>query len=225
MTDARIREGRRVATGSPITCRDAGGTRQGVPRWRTGARAGGHRVRRNGHCATGPLNRNRPGCGQWSNGSHRPNSADEAEQGGKRRSRILIEQFRALKLGAAVRRRVCPADTRQGARHHSGPQRRCASCAVPTPTLRDEWVIVAAHFDHLGVRRGVLYPGADDNASGVAMMLEVARSIVAGPGPPKRSIDVHRLRPRGDRPVRFARISWPTRRSRSTRSPSSSRPT
>ena len=49
-------------------------------------------------------------------------------------------------------------------------------------------MIVAAHFDHLGVRRGVLYPGADDNASGVAMMLEVARSIVAGPTPPKRSM-------------------------------------
>ena len=45
------------------------------------------------------------------------------------------------------------------------------------PKLRDEWVIVSAHFDHLGERGGVLYPGADDNASGVAMMLEVARSI------------------------------------------------
>jgi hypothetical protein len=54
--------------------------------------------------------------------------------------------------------------------------------------LRDQWVIVAAHFDHLGVRRGVLYPGADDNASGVAMMLEVARSVVGGSVPPKRSM-------------------------------------
>jgi hypothetical protein len=56
------------------------------------------------------------------------------------------------------------------------------------PQLADEWVIVAAHFDHLGVRRGVLYPGADDNASGVAMMLEVARSIVQGPARPRRSM-------------------------------------
>ncbi|WP_422930567.1 M28 family metallopeptidase [Singulisphaera sp. PoT] len=56
------------------------------------------------------------------------------------------------------------------------------------PELRDEWVIVSAHYDHLGVRNGVLYPGADDNASGVAMMLEVARSIVEGPVKPKRSL-------------------------------------
>jgi hypothetical protein len=54
--------------------------------------------------------------------------------------------------------------------------------------LRDQAVIVAAHFDHLGVRGGVLYPGADDNASGVAMMLEVARSVVLGPVPPRRSV-------------------------------------
>ncbi len=54
--------------------------------------------------------------------------------------------------------------------------------------LRDEWIIVAAHFDHLGVRRGVLYPGADDNASGVAMMLEVARCVARGEQKPRRSI-------------------------------------
>jgi Zn-dependent M28 family amino/carboxypeptidase len=54
--------------------------------------------------------------------------------------------------------------------------------------LRDEWIIVAAHFDHLGVRSGRLYPGADDNASGVAMMLEVARSMAAESTRPKRSV-------------------------------------
>jgi hypothetical protein len=56
------------------------------------------------------------------------------------------------------------------------------------PVLRDQWVILAAHFDHLGVRRGKLYPGADDNASGVAMMLEVARSLVTSRSPPRRSM-------------------------------------
>lgn len=34
--------------------------------------------------------------------------------------------------------------------------------------------VVSAHYDHLGVREGVTYPGADDNASGVAVMLAVA---------------------------------------------------
>ncbi len=34
--------------------------------------------------------------------------------------------------------------------------------------------VVSAHYDHLGVRDGAIYPGADDNASGVAVMLAVA---------------------------------------------------
>ena len=34
--------------------------------------------------------------------------------------------------------------------------------------------VVSAHYDHLGIRNGVLFPGADDNASGVAVMLAVA---------------------------------------------------
>jgi hypothetical protein len=54
--------------------------------------------------------------------------------------------------------------------------------------LRDQWVIIAAHFDHLGVRGGKLFPGADDNASGVAMMLEVARCVIQAPVRPKRSV-------------------------------------
>jgi hypothetical protein len=35
-------------------------------------------------------------------------------------------------------------------------------------------MLVTAHYDHLGIRDGVMYPGADDNASGVAVMLEIA---------------------------------------------------
>src|SRR2546427_3016436 len=34
------------------------------------------------------------------------------------------------------------------------------------PALADEAVVIGAHYDHLGRVDGVLYPGADDNASG-----------------------------------------------------------
>ncbi len=40
-------------------------------------------------------------------------------------------------------------------------------------------VVVTAHYDHLGVVDGVLHPGADDNASGVAIALAVARDLQA----------------------------------------------
>ena len=45
--------------------------------------------------------------------------------------------------------------------------------------LRDEYVIVSAHFDHLGIRGGKTFHGADDNAGSMAMMLEVARLLAA----------------------------------------------
>jgi len=42
----------------------------------------------------------------------------------------------------------------------------------------DEWVVVGAHLDHVGIdATGNLYPGADDNASGSSMLLEVARAV------------------------------------------------
>jgi hypothetical protein len=43
------------------------------------------------------------------------------------------------------------------------------------------YIIVSAHYDHLGVRDGQVYPGADDNASGVAVMLELAAYCITNP--------------------------------------------
>lgn len=40
-------------------------------------------------------------------------------------------------------------------------------------------VIVGAHFDHEGTRNGAVYHGADDNASGTAVLLELARAAIA----------------------------------------------
>ncbi|MSR60357.1 MAG: M28 family peptidase [Planctomycetaceae bacterium] len=56
------------------------------------------------------------------------------------------------------------------------------------PKLKDEYVIVSAHYDHLGIRGEHVYPGADDNAGSVAMLLEVARVFAASPHGTKRSL-------------------------------------
>ena len=58
--------------------------------------------------------------------------------------------------------------------------------------LRDEYVVVSAHLDHLGNHPPAnggdgLYNGAYDNASGIASLIEIARGLAAGPRP-KRSI-------------------------------------
>jgi Zn-dependent M28 family amino/carboxypeptidase len=59
------------------------------------------------------------------------------------------------------------------------------------PQLKNEYVVLSAHLDHLGIGQPIngdsLYNGAMDNASGVATILEVARRLKES-GPPKRSV-------------------------------------
>jgi len=42
-------------------------------------------------------------------------------------------------------------------------------------------IVLTAHFDHVGVREGEIFNGADDNASGTAAVLEIARLLVERP--------------------------------------------
>jgi len=64
------------------------------------------------------------------------------------------------------------------------------------PKLRKEYIVLGAHMDHLGMgerhsmggaeARGLIHPGADDNASGTAMVVELARELKQAR--PRRSI-------------------------------------
>jgi hypothetical protein len=59
------------------------------------------------------------------------------------------------------------------------------------PALRETCLVLSAHYDHLGVRADGadrIYNGADDDASGVATLIETAAALAALPGRPKRSI-------------------------------------
>jgi hypothetical protein len=60
------------------------------------------------------------------------------------------------------------------------------------PALKNEYLVYSAHLDHLGIGEPVngdkIYNGALDNASGCAIMLEVARAFVKMNPRPKRSI-------------------------------------
>ena len=55
---------------------------------------------------------------------------------------------------------------------------------IPGTDLADQYVVVGAHYDHLGGS----FNGATDNAAGVAVALGIARSIAAQPTKPRRSV-------------------------------------
>ena len=64
------------------------------------------------------------------------------------------------------------------------------------PVLKNEVIVIGAHYDHLGrggsgslaAREGGIHHGADDNASGVAGVLELARLFSAEQARPKRTL-------------------------------------
>jgi len=56
------------------------------------------------------------------------------------------------------------------------------------PELKNEVVIVGAHLDHLGFWENYIYNGADDNGSGSAGVLSIARAMALNPKKPKRSV-------------------------------------
>ncbi|HEX8313643.1 MAG TPA: M28 family peptidase [Flavisolibacter sp.] len=62
---------------------------------------------------------------------------------------------------------------------------------LPGTDLKDEYVVISAHYDHVGKRNGVVYPGADDDGSGTVGIMEIAEAFIKakseGKGP-RRSI-------------------------------------
>jgi len=64
------------------------------------------------------------------------------------------------------------------------------------PVLKNETIVIGAHYDHLGrggegslaPRSGEIHHGADDNASGTAGVIELARLLTSQPPKPKRTI-------------------------------------
>jgi len=56
------------------------------------------------------------------------------------------------------------------------------------PALRKEVIVIGGHFDHDGRHLGFLYPGANDNASGSATVMEIARAFAGLKKKPRRSV-------------------------------------
>jgi Zn-dependent M28 family amino/carboxypeptidase len=87
----------------------------------------------------------------------------------------VVERFKALGLQPVSGDYVHPftfAVNRAGTQQKGEGANVLGVCNGSDPKL--PYFVVSAHYDHLGVRDGQVYPGADDNASGVATILEIA---------------------------------------------------
>ena len=151
------------------------------------------------------VNRSKRGAFRWLDQSGRPNAADGIDavaslnhSGVERLFRgslvSLDEMFTAAESGT-----LRPFDLpgvvtiRTTSRHRTIQSANVvARLEGSDPNLRDEHVVYVAHIDHFGVGEPMdgdeIYNGAHDNASGVAILLEIARAYTALPEAPKRSV-------------------------------------
>ncbi len=113
----------------------------------------------------------------------------------------IARRYTSLHLAAVSAGYLQPFDARSAEGAHMGraeprhTENVFALLRGTDPALRDQYVVVGAHFDHLGrsatfaqdpEAKDAIRNGADDNASGTAAVLELARLLA--PTPPRRSI-------------------------------------
>jgi Zn-dependent M28 family amino/carboxypeptidase len=94
--------------------------------------------------------------------------------GGERARAYLVDRFKAVGLAPlnGTYLHPVPLPLRGGAFSRTGGNvvGQLAGTRVP-----QRYVVVSAHYDHIGVRNGVVYNGANDNASGTAALVAIAQ--------------------------------------------------
>lgn len=112
---------------------------------------------------------------------------DTGAPGGERARAYIVGRMEAMGLATMPVGRLQPftaqGRTREGPKSFSGTN---IIGLIPGTRVPDRYIVVTAHYDHVGMANGQIHNGADDNASGVATMLELARRLKAEP--PEHSV-------------------------------------
>jgi Zn-dependent M28 family amino/carboxypeptidase len=99
--------------------------------------------------------------------------------GGEKARRYLMQRLQGM--GFVVAQDTFPL--RRRGQDEGGEPRTGVNLVVTVPgtTFPDRWIVLTAHYDHVGVRNGQVFNGADDNASGTAAVLALAEMLRAAP--------------------------------------------
>ena len=105
---------------------------------------------------------------------------DTGAPGGERARAYIVSRFEALGVAAPPMGRLQPfaaqGRTREGPKTFNGVN---ILGLIEGTRVPDHYIVITAHYDHVGSNGGQIYNGADDNASGVATMLEIADRLKA----------------------------------------------
>jgi hypothetical protein len=95
--------------------------------------------------------------------------------GGEKARAYIVSRFEEMGIAAPAMGRLQPfqATTRRGAVVNGVN----VLGVIPGTRRGDRYIVVTAHYDHVGIADGQIHNGADDNASGVATMLALAADL------------------------------------------------
>jgi hypothetical protein len=103
---------------------------------------------------------------------------DTGAPGGAMARAYIIDRLESLGVVAPPMGREQPWEmqgrTREGPKTFNGVN---FIGVIPGTRVTDRYIVVTAHYDHVGVNDGQIFNGADDNASGVATMLALAAEL------------------------------------------------
>jgi len=120
---------------------------------------------------------------------------ETGSKGQKKAGKYLIEQYKKNKIsfpkGATNYYQPIPASYLNAAYNENLPDSENIWAYIEGSEKPDEVLVISAHYDHVGIKNGEIYNGADDDGSGTVAVLQIAEAFQKakneGHGP-KRSI-------------------------------------
>src|SRR5690606_37274802 len=120
---------------------------------------------------------------------------DTGSEGQKKAGRYLIEHYKKIGLSFPAQAdgfyQPVPSSFMKTACSPTLPDSENIWVYFEGGELKDEIIVISAHYDHVGMKNNEVYNGADDNASGTSALLEIADAFVQAKKDgytPKRSI-------------------------------------
>lgn len=115
-------------------------------------------------------------------------AANPPKAGAVQRPPVIVvhapEAIAAFNAGAAKVDLVIPGATERPIKLRNVVAKLTGS----DPALKETYVILSAHYDHVGMQGGEVFNGANDDASGTVAMIDIAHAMATLPVKPKRSI-------------------------------------
>lgn len=105
------------------------------------------------------------------------------EKGNDSARAYIIEQFKSLGVSGYNGKYEQPFTFTARNKEYKGINVLTEIKGTESP---EKYIVISAHYDHLGVRDGKIYNGADDDASGVSALISFAEYLVKNP--PKHSV-------------------------------------